>query len=122
MVKTILSVTFEQPGCVPVMVKVTEVSDGFGVYLGFTSVLLLKLPVNGSADQTIFAFVLEAVVNWKVVPSQIVVSNPAETVGSGFMVYSINFSTYSLVLQPLLLYTRKRNIIGLFVISNTLGV
>ena len=104
------------------MVKVTEVSDGFGVYLGFTSVLLLKLPVTGCADQTILAFVLEAEVNWKVVPSQIVASKPAETDGSALMVYSINFSIYSLVSQPLLLNTRKRKIIGLLFISNTLGV
>ena len=84
------------------MVRVTEVSDGFGVYLGFTSVLLLKLPVKGSADQTILAFVLEAEVNWKVVPSQIVASKPAETTGLALMVYSISFSTTFVGSQPFL--------------------
>ena len=87
MVKTMLSVTSAQPGCVPVIFKVTEVSVGFGVYLGFTSVLLLKPPDVGIEDQLILAFVAEAEGNWKEVPSQIVASVPAETAGFGLIVY-----------------------------------
>ena len=103
MVKTILSETFEQPGWVPVIVNVTDVLVGLGVYLGFSSVLLLKLPVDGRADQVILAFVLDAVTNWKTVPSHIVASKPASTIGFGLIIYSINFSTYWFVSQPLLL-------------------